>query len=557
MVDPRLPGEPAERAARAPVGRRGFLKAAAVGTGALGLPVALPVVTPAPASAPARASVAPFQHGVASGDPLPDGVLLWTRVTPSPEAVPGSGAGPVVEVGWQVALDPGFREIAAAGSQRTGPDRDHTVKADVRGLSPGTEYHYRFLYGDAASPPGRTRTAPAAGTSVDALRFGVVSCSNWEAGHFAAYRRLAERGDLDAVVHLGDYIYEYGTGDFDAGGRTVRRNVPAHEILTLADYRVRHATYKSDPYLRGLHAQAPWIIVWDDHEAANDAWSGGAQNHTPETEGPWAARLAASRQAYFEWMPVRVGADGAIHRRLRFGDLAEFFMLDLRSYRSQQVRGTAVDDPARTITGRAQMAWLRESLSASDARWRLIGNSVMVAPLALGALPAHLLGPMRRLLGIPEGGIAVNTDQWDGYAADRKRLLTHLRDEGIENTVFLTGDIHTSWASDVPLTPLGPTVASEFVVPSVTSDNIDDFLRVPPRTASLTAEGVIRATNRHVKMVELDSHGYGVLRVTPARATMDWYRLSDRTSEDATATRFATYETRSGDPGVRRVWLPT
>nr|BFE78831.1 hypothetical protein GCM10020093_014320 [Planobispora longispora] len=184
----------------------------------------------------------------------------------------------------------------------------------------------------------------------------------------------------------------------------MRPHEPAHEILSLADYRTRHGQYKTDPDLQALHAACPWMIVWDDHEVANDSWSGGAENHDPATEGPWAPRLAASRQAYFEWMPVRTGPSGEIYRNLRFGTLADLTMLDLRSYRSQQTSGVEVDDPGRTMTGQAQMDWLRNTLSGGGARWRLIGNSVMISPLALGSLPAHLLGPLRRLLGVPEGG---------------------------------------------------------------------------------------------------------------------------------------------------------
>ncbi|HEV2783648.1 MAG TPA: alkaline phosphatase D family protein [Actinophytocola sp.] len=276
-----------------------------------------------------------FAHGVASGDPLPDAVLLWTRVTPTPDALPGSGQGPTVDVVWEVATDPAFAAVVGAGTATTGPERDHTVKVDATGLAPSTVYYYRFRLGDAVSAVGATRTAPATDAAVPRLRFGVVSCSNWQAGYFAAYRHLAERGDLDAVVHLGDYLYEYAPGEFPVGS-TVRPHAPAAEMLTLADYRTRHAQYKSDPDLQRLHAACPWIVTWDDHEAANDAWSGGAENHQPG-EGSWVDRRAIANRAYFEWMPVRNAGDRPLYRRLRFGRLAELSMLDLRSYRSQQV----------------------------------------------------------------------------------------------------------------------------------------------------------------------------------------------------------------------------
>jgi len=292
----------------------------------------------------ANAADAVFAHGVASGDPVPGGILLWTRV---------SGFDAQVSVEWQIAADASFAVLVQSGAVPTGPDRDHTVKVDVGGLAPATTYWYRFGVAGAWSPTGRTMTAPAADDAITRLRLGVVSCANWEAGYFAAYRHLAERGDLNLVVHLGDYLYEYGTGDFAARGVVVRATKPDHEILTLADYRTRHAQYKTDPDLQRLHASVPWIITWDDHEVANDMWSDGAENHTPGTEGDFAARKAAARQAYAEWMPVRLGADGHIYRRLRYGNLVELSMLDLRSYRSQQAGGVVVDDPDRTIGRRS------------------------------------------------------------------------------------------------------------------------------------------------------------------------------------------------------------
>ncbi|HCT75783.1 MAG TPA: alkaline phosphatase, partial [Micromonosporaceae bacterium] len=345
------------------------------------------------------AATSTFAHGVASGDPLPDSVLLWTRVTPTPESVPGSGAGPNVDLTWQVATDAGFAALVRQGVIATGPGGDHTAKVIVNGLSAATTYWYRFGYAGQWSATGRTMTAPQANAAISRLRMGVVSCSNWEAGYFAAYRHLAARGDLNLVVHLGDYLYEYGTGQFGAGDRVIRPTQPAHEILTLADYRIRHAHYKTDPDLQALHASVPWVITWDDHEVANDMWSGGAENHDPATEGSFAARVAAARQAYYEWMPVRSGANGAIYRRLRFGSLLELSMLDLRSYRSQQATGAAVDDPARSVTGDDQMAWLKTGLVNSTAKWKLVGNSVMIARLDLGAMPSWLLGPLRELLG--------------------------------------------------------------------------------------------------------------------------------------------------------------
>ncbi|MFF9348616.1 alkaline phosphatase D family protein [Streptomyces sp. NPDC014734] len=525
--------------------------------------VAAPVLGSA---ASARAADGPaFLHGVASGDPLPDGILLWTRVTPAPDAVPGSGRGADTAVRWEIAEDKGFARIVAQGSTVARAASDHTVKADVRGLAPATTYWFRFSAGEDAtvlSPAGRTRTAPATSAAVAGVRFGVVSCANWEAGFFSPYRHLAARTDLDAVLHLGDYIYEYASGSYPAAKYTVRPHEPRHEILTLADYRTRHGAYKTDTDLQSLHATHPVIAIWDDHEFANDAWSGGAENHTPGTEGSWADRAAGAKQAYFEWMPVRPSTEGTVYRRLRFGSLADLHLLDLRSFRSQQssIGNGSVDDPDRTITGRAQLDWLKSGLAASDAAWKLVGTSVMISPLAFGSLPAHLLEPLAELLGLPKEGLAVNVDQWDGYTSDRKELITHLRDRSITNTVFLTGDIHMAWANDVPVKaatyPLSASAATEFVVTSVTSDNLDDILHVAPGTLSAVASAAVRAANRHVKWVDMDSHGYGVLDVTAERSQMDYYVVSDRTKRDATSAWARSYRTLSGTQKVERADRP-
>jgi alkaline phosphatase D len=534
--------------------RRTVVKAAAA-TAVLAAPLA--------AAWPAGAAEAPaFLHGVASGDPLPDGILLWTRVTPTAEAVPGSGLGPDTEVGWVVARDKAFTNVVAKGSVTATAASDHTVKADVRGLAPATDYWFRFSAGGTDSPAARTRTAPAADAAVTNLRFGVVSCANWEAGYFSSYRHLAARGDLDAWLHLGDYIYEYGTGEYGTRDTVVRQHAPTHEILTLADYRIRHGKYKTDPDLQALHAVAPVVAIWDDHEFANDAWSGGAENHTEGAEGAWSARQAAAKQAYFEWMPVRPALAGTTYRRLRFGKLADLSLLDLRSFRSQQaaVGNGSVDDPDRTITGRAQLDWLKAGLKASDTTWRLVGNSVMISPFAIGSLSADLLRPLTELLGLPKEGLALNTDQWDGYTDDRRELLAHLRSNAIRNTVFLTGDIHMAWANDVPVDagtyPLSASAATEFVVTSVSSDNLDDILKVPEGTVTALAAPVIQVANRHVHWVDTDRHGYGVLDITADRAQMDYYVLSDKTKANATSSWARSYRTRTGTQKVERTYTP-
>lgn len=537
--------------------RRSFLAGSAAAAGALGAGslLARPATAAPTTSTGAGAGAAsPFRHGIASGDPLPDAVVLWTRVTPTADSLPGSGAGPRVAVGWQVATDQGFRRVVAHGSTVTGPERDHTLKVDAKGLAPATAYYYRFTLDRTTSPVGRTRTAPASTSSPDRLRFALVSCSNWEAGYFSAYRHLAARGDLDAVLHLGDYVYEYGTGQYAYGrpNTVVRPHEPRHEMLSLADYRQRHAQYKTDPDLRALHAAVPWITTWDDHETANDAWSGGAENHQPD-EGDWPTRKAVARTAYDEWMPVRLSGTSAlgdgvqVYRHLQFGRLADLTMLDLRSYRSQQVATTdlgAAGDSTRTITGAAQMQFLKDHLADNDAIWKLVGNPVMISPVLFPPLDQYVAGPIADMTGVlPPDGVPYNDDQWDGYTADRRELVDFLVDRGVTNALFLTGDIHSAWACELPVDPgtypLSRTVGVELVATSVTSNNLDDLTGSPPRTTSLAVEDAIKAGNRHVKYLDFDSHGYSVLTITPQETQMDWFVTSDR-ADQAAASAWST-----------------
>ena len=539
------------------------------GTLATGLAAATPLTL---AAAPACAqTTTSFRHGVASGDPLPDAVVLWTRVTPSPDATPGSGRGADVRVDWEVASDPDFRRVVRRGRIVTGPDRDHTVKVDATGLQPATSYWYRFRSAGVLSQVGRTRTAPEPTASPRQLRIGVVSCSNWEAGYFAAYRHLADTPDLDLVLHVGDYLYEYPAGEYGTRGVAVRATEPAHEIVALADYRVRHGQYKADPDLQRLHAAVPWVTTWDDHESANDAWSAGAENHDPQTEGGWAARAAAARQAYDEWMPIRlsgtaeVGDGHQLYRSLTFGRLADLRLLDLRSYRSEQVGYDElgrVGDRARTITGRAQMEWFKDSLATSDATWKLVGNPVMISPVNFLAVDAEIGQALHDMTGIlPPDGIPYNPDQWDGYTAERREVIDFLGDRGITNTVFLTGDIHSAWACELPdnagLYPLSRSVGVELVATSVTSDNLDDILRVMPRTLSTVAEAAIIANNRHIRYLDFDRHGYSVLTLTPGKAHMDWYVLTDKTSRTSTARWSVGWSTTAGTHRLHREWGPS
>ena len=499
----------------------------------------------------------PFYHGVASGDPLPGGVLLWTRVTPD-------ATGPVT-VGWRVATDPDLQNVVQSGTATTGPDRDYTVKVDVSGLDGGTTYYYGFTHEGRASLTGRTKTAPSGAVpDDDRLRFGVVSCSNWQAGYFTAYAGLAQRPDLDAVLHLGDYFYEYPEGGFGSGRDGLE---PEVETVTLTDYRVRHAFYKLDADLRAVHQQHPFIAVWDDHESANDAWVGGAENHnefmavdttfgefgeiisidsTFAQEGPWEERKDSAKRAYFEWMPIRepsVDADGRVYRRLTFGDRADLVMIDTRLEGREEQLATKVDlasgapevdttawfDPDRTILGGPQYDWLTEQLGQSTARWKVIGNQVMVVPLAPNPLfPAE--SPF------PE---FTNLDAWDGYPAERTALLTFIRDN-VDDVVVVTGDIHSSWAANLPIDPYDfsvynpatgeGSVAVEFVAPSVTSSTFADAvaalaasLGIPPAVAIAQVEALIDGAYPQIRAFDPASHGYLLLDLSADAAQADWY----------------------------------
>ena len=531
---------------------------------------------------PARADHPVFAHGVASGDPLPRAVLIWTRVTPTADATPGSGRGPSVTVRWEVATDAAFTRVVRRGEAVTGPSRDHTVKVDVTGLKPATWYHYRFSYDGARSRTGRTRTAPAERATPRNLRFGVVSCANLQAGWFSAYRHLAARDDLHAVLHLGDYLYEYAPGQYGYGqsNEDIRPHDPPREMVSLEDYRRRHAQYKTDPDLQDLHAKYPWIVTWDDHEVTNDQWRDGAENHQPDTEGDYKRRRARAHRAYDEWMPVRLSGtadlrDGTrLFRRLGFGRLAEVSMLDLRTYRDQQVAqpvppapwpDAEISDPGRTILGKRQLRWLRDSVMRRGPQWKLVGNPVMIAPVNFGALPDELIQPINDVTGlVPEDGAPYNLDQWDGYTADRNRVLRHLDNHAVEDVLFVTGDIHSGWACELPRdasdyiyeNPARKSVGVEFVCSSVTSNNLKDITGDPSGATSTAVEEGIKDNNRHIRYLNFDDHGYSVLDLTRRRAQMDWFVISDRSDRGATVRWDASWRTRSGTSHIEPADAP-
>jgi len=468
-----------------------------------------------------------FLHGVASGDPLADRVILWTRVTPAEATTQ------VIPVVVTVARDLAFMDPVARFETDADPERDFCVKLDAGGLEANRWYYYRFSVGDQVSPTGRTRTLPEAGRFVDRARFAVVSCANVSHGYFSVYKTLAEHGDLDFVLHLGDYLYEYGIGEY--GDVPDRDPVPPHEMVTLADYRLRHAQYKGDVDLQAVHQQYPMIVIWDDHESANDSYRDGAENHQPLTEGDWQERKKTAQRVYFEWMPIREQNEGdydIIYRRFHFGDLIDLNMLDTRLEGRDEPLSLPVDpernDPDRRLISDTQIEWLLDGLSASQARWRFIGQQVMFAQLNIAEIPSlNEHAPQLR------GNLsAINMDQWDGYAADRLKILNHLDDNNIDNVVILTGDIHTSWASEIyrnPGTLLGDLfdapLASEFVTPAVTSPGF-------PEGAAELAGVAIPVVNPHIRYVEAKSRGFILIDVNRQRAQAEFYYARDIESFD-------------------------
>ncbi len=527
---PRSPcsAPPADRRSLDSLARRRVL-ARLAGTGGL---IAAATFA-APACAQWKAVDDPFTLGVASGDPAPDGFVIWTRLAPQPL---GGGMPPQrVAVEWLIAEDEAMSRVVRRGSASAEPELGHSVHVEVEGLLPERWYWYRFIAGGAASPVGRARTAPAVGAPVAALRFAYVSCQNFEHGHYAGYLRLAEE-ELDLVVHLGDYIYENSSA-----AEMPRRHDTGKEPVTLAEYRDRHAWYKTDASLRLAHQRFTWAVTWDDHEVENDYAADQSENRD---DPKWfLERRAAAYQAYYEHLPLRRaslprGPDLLLYRRLAFGDLATFHLLDNRQYRSDQVCGegrrgggnvvekcSARLDPALTMWGATQEQWLDDGLRASRARWNVLAQSLM-----MGQFRARNAA----------GNDVHWTDGWDGYAHARSRFLQRIAEIRVSNPVSIGGDIHSYWANE--LKPdfddeRSPVVATEFVGTSMSS-----------RGTAYASTVKALPLNPHVKFFESRLRGYVRCEVTPAR-----WRTAFRAVERATDPRspvrtLAAFSVENGRP---------
>ncbi|PPK93737.1 alkaline phosphatase D [Kineococcus xinjiangensis] len=489
----------------------------------------------------------PFTLGVASGDPTPDGVVLWTRLAPQPDAEDGCGGMPdhPVPVQWELAADPGFRRIVRRGGQVARPALAHSVHVELAGLPAGREFWYRFrVPGRTAhvSPVGMTRTAPAPHTWASPLTMAFASCAQYEHGWFTAYRRLAEE-QPDVVLFLGDYIYEYEANDYVAKSGNVRDHL-GPETTTLAGYRQRHSQYKTDPDLQAAHAAAPWIVTWDDHEFENNYADLVAEEQDPyPTPEQFAARRAAAYQAYYENMPLRAasrpnGVDLQLYRRFSWGRLAEFHVLDTRQYRDDQPNGDRFpahsperDDPNRSMLGAQQEAWLLDGLQRSPATWDVLAQQVMVHE------HDYLPGAAR----------GFNPDSWDGYTASRQRLLDAFVERGVENPVVLTGDVHKHYAADLTRNPSdadADPIGVELVCTSITSggDGSDEYAAGRSQLAD----------NPDLKLAS-DQRGYVVARLDRQQLRAD-FRVLDRVSQPGAAVRTrASFVTEAGNPGLQPV----
>ena len=519
-----------------------------------------------------------FKHGVASGDPLADRVILWTRITPD-----AADAGSIA-YSWK--LTPVDRRAGGAksGSGVTDASRDFTVKVDVAGLDPARSYTYEFTANGVTSPLGRTRTLPTG--SVKDVVLAVANCALYSGGYFNAYEAIARLERVDAVLHLGDYIYEYapeGYG-FETGKLLNRHPEPARNIVTLADYRIRHACYKADAQLQAAHARAPWIVVWDDHETANDSYADGAQNHNPATEGEWNARKAAAIKAYYEWMPIREPADHgfAINRAFHFGDLVSLFMLETRlTARDRQVTydrdlkfgpdgkpdveafKAKLNDPARRMMGVEQEAWLGAGLKASvkaGRPWQILGNEVIMARVippdyrgAMGAeavekLLADMPASARRRVD-NTGRIAAlqlpyGLDMWDGYPVDRQRLYGLIK-AAKANVVVVSGDSHAFWSNELYDAPVGGNlVAVEFGATGITSPGAGDDLKGFP-VGAVTAR-----TNREVVDSNHAAKGFVLLTLTKTEARGEWVAVSTILDKTYTVSTLKTFTARHGATGI-------
>jgi len=492
-----------------------------------------------------------FANGIASGDPLADRVVIWTHVS-------GADPGADVPVSWCVARDHRLSQLVAQGTAVASADRDHTVHVDVTGLDPATTYYYGFDLPGAVSAVGRTRTLPAG--HVPRARFAVVSCAKFNAGFFNAYDRIADRaeaGDLDFLLHLGDYIYEASNTppkNQTPGADIGRPFAPLHECVTLDDYRTRYRQYVADAAVQRVRAMVPVIPAIDDHELADGAWRDGADNHDEAVFGPWADRKAAAFQAREEWLPIRRPDPSdpmRVFRAVSLGDLADLVLTDARSRRDRPVVGEAMADPQRTALGAEQREWLLDQLTSSTAAWRLWGNPSVLSTTFRPDLPEDLLEPLRKLKLIHPDQILCDQDQWDGYPAERDAILARLEAEQLEDLVVLSGDIHVGMALDLHRDPFAAAATGarplgvELITASLTSQNLDDKLGYA-YGGSRHAQDRFVETFPHAHWADFDGHGYLLVDLDHERLEATWCFVDGVLEPTDAEFRAATYRVPRG-----------
>lgn len=508
------------------------------------VPTSAAATVPTTAATVAPAFGDPFTLGVASGDPLADSVILWTRLLPADGVVEGD-----VEVAFEVATDRDMADVVSSGFATAAAALGHSVHVDATGLEPDTEYWYRFRVGEYVTPAARTRTFAATGTTPERFRFAFSSCQNWEQGYYAAYRDLVEQGDVDAFVFLGDYIYEYAAGGYaDPRSRSTGQDF---ECTTVEQYRSRYALYRSDPLLQGAHALVPWIITWDDHEVDNDYAAAVGQDD--DAVAAFLDRRAAAYQAWYEHMPVRLeppsGPDYPIYRAFGHGDLVRFHVLDTRQYRSDQQRGepfvasigssvqVRIDEvalsPDQTMLGNEQKAWLLGSVAESTAVWDVLAQQVFM----FGAAAVPDAEPP-----------VIVVDTWDGYARERTEVLEALAPMA-DNLVVLTGDFHSAAVGDVRADPFDrtrPVVATEFMAPSISSGFFDDNDEV---TALVTAA---LAVNTQIRWFD-PRRGYTLCEVTPSTWTAEYRAVADPFDAASAVDTASRWQITAGTPGAAQL----
>ena len=485
-----------------------------------------------------------FRHGIASGDPAQDRVVIWTRVSHA-----GAAA---VPVRWWLedAEDPSRR--GGEGTVEATGERDWTVSIDVDGLQPGRRYRYGFEALGEATIVGRTRTLPP--DDVEHIRLGQVSCAKFNAGFFNAFARLAERDDLDAIVHLGDYIYEASNtppASQTPGADIGRPFDPLHECKTLDDYRRRYAQYRSDPDIQAVHAAHPFIPTLDDHEFADGAWRDGAQEHDEVRDGPWSRRKADAFRVRSEWLPIRPPdpADPSrVFRTVHFGRLADLFLIDTRTRRDEPIPPPEMSRPDRTALGPEQKAWLFDELDRSSATWRIVGNPSVLARTWNDALPEPVKAALVKVKLIDSDGTGPDYDQWDGYPAERDEVLRHIRDSGPRNVVLLSGDVHVGMAIELAPEGADDPVAVEFVNTSLTSQNLDDKMGWAPLTESVPLAEAYVAGMPHLHWVDFDNHGFNVVDVTADRIAVEWHAVDGVLARTTGERIAATWSVRRGEP---------